>query len=108
MFILPIYIYETHTHISKTEFVTSFFDVSMSDFDLYILTKYLFIPLLVLCIPILGAQLCSYNQRWAATLANRSNARHRSNIRAPPRPLPRDLCIHSVRIWVARGAGSNS
>jgi hypothetical protein len=31
----------------------------MSDFDLYILKKYLFIPLLVLCIPILGAQLCS-------------------------------------------------
>ncbi len=26
----------------------------MSDFDLYILKKYLFIPLLVLCIPILG------------------------------------------------------
>ncbi len=24
---------ETHTHLSKTEFVTSFFDVSMSDFD---------------------------------------------------------------------------
>jgi hypothetical protein len=43
-----------HTHISKTEFVTSFFDVSMSDFDLYILKKYLLIPLLVLCIPILG------------------------------------------------------
>jgi hypothetical protein len=45
---------KTHTHISKTEFVTSLFDVSMSDFDLYILKKYLFIPLLVLCIPILG------------------------------------------------------
>ncbi len=44
----------THTHISKTEFVTSFFDVNMSSFDLYILQKYLFIPLLVLCIPILG------------------------------------------------------
>jgi hypothetical protein len=28
-------------------------------------------------------------QRWASTLANRSNARHRSNIRAPPRPPPR-------------------
>jgi hypothetical protein len=24
---------ETHAHISKTEFVTSLFDVSMSDFD---------------------------------------------------------------------------
>ncbi len=44
----------THTHISKTEFVTSFYDVSMSDFDLYILKKYLLIPMLVLCIPILG------------------------------------------------------
>jgi hypothetical protein len=42
-----------HTHTSKTEFVTSFLDVNMSDFDLYILKKYLFIPLLVLCIPIL-------------------------------------------------------
>ncbi len=38
---------------TKTEFETSFFDVSLSDFDLYILNKYLFIPLLVLCIPIL-------------------------------------------------------
>jgi hypothetical protein len=28
-------------------------DLNMSDFDLYILKKYLFIPLLVLCIPIL-------------------------------------------------------
>ncbi len=28
---------ETHTHISKTEFVTSFLDLNMSDFDLYIL-----------------------------------------------------------------------
>ncbi len=27
-------------------------------------------------------------QRWASTLANRSNARHRSNIRAPPTPPP--------------------
>jgi hypothetical protein len=34
-------------------FVTSFLDVSISDFDLYILKKYLVIPLLVLCIPIL-------------------------------------------------------
>jgi hypothetical protein len=32
-----------------------------------------------------------WRQRWASTLANRSNARHRSNIRAPPHapsPLP--------------------
>ena len=45
-----------HTHISKTEFVTAFLDVNMSDFDLYILKKYLFIPLLVLCIPIKGRE----------------------------------------------------
>jgi hypothetical protein len=32
--------------------------------------------------------LATHLQRWASTLANRSNARHRSNIRAPPRPLP--------------------
>ncbi len=47
-------------------------------------------------------------QRWASTLANRSNARHRSNIRAPPRPLPPDVCTQSVKICVARGAGSDS
>ncbi len=41
-------------------------------------------------------------QRWA------SNARHRSNIRAPPRPLPPDICIQSVGICIARGAGSDS
>ncbi len=46
-----LYINETHTHISKTELFTSFLDVNLSDFDLYILKK--FIPLLVLCIPIL-------------------------------------------------------
>jgi hypothetical protein len=27
-------------------------------------------------------------QRWASTLANRSNARHQSNIRAPPPTAP--------------------
>jgi hypothetical protein len=32
-----LYINETHTHITKTEFVTSFLDLNMSDFDLYIL-----------------------------------------------------------------------
>jgi hypothetical protein len=48
------------------------------------------------------------HQRWASTLANMSNARYRSNIRAPPRPLPPDLCIQSVGICVARGAGSDS
>jgi hypothetical protein len=34
------------------------------------------------------ATLIANNQRWASTLANRSNAWHRSNIRAPPRPPP--------------------
>ncbi len=48
------------------------------------------------------------DQRWASTLANRSNALHRSNIRAPPRPLPPDVCTQSVGICVARGAGSDS
>jgi hypothetical protein len=33
---------------------------------------------------------------------HRLNARHRSNIRAPPRPLPQDVCIQSVGICVAR------
>ncbi len=47
-------------------------------------------------------------QRWASTLANRSNARHRSNIRAPPRPLPPDICFQSMIICVARGAESDS
>jgi hypothetical protein len=48
-------------------------------------------------------------QRWASTLANRSNARHRSNIRAPPpRPLPPDICFQSVIICAARGAESDS
>jgi hypothetical protein len=49
-----------------------------------------------------------WEQRWALTLANRLNARHRSNIRALPRPLPPDLCIQSVGICVARGVGSDS
>jgi hypothetical protein len=31
------YIKETHTHISKTDFVTSFFDVIMFVFDRYVL-----------------------------------------------------------------------
>ncbi len=35
------------------------------------------------------------NQRWASTLANRSNARHRSNIRAPPpHPHPPPRCMY--------------
>ncbi len=52
--------------------------------------------------------LAYFGQRWASTLANRSNARHRSNIRAPPRPLPLYVCIQSVGICEARGAGSDS
>ncbi len=42
-------------------------------------------------------------QRWTLTLANMSNARHRSNIRVlPPPPGPPDVCIQSVGICVAR------
>ncbi len=38
-------------------------------------------------------------QRWASTLANRSNARHRSNIRAPPpRPLPPGV-LYVPKVW---------
>ncbi len=45
------------------------------------------------------------DQRWASTLANRSNARHRSNIRAPHAPSPQmymypkcgNLCGQRVR-----------
>ena len=47
------YINVKQTLISKTEFFISFFKVSMSNFDLYILEKHKCIPLLVLCIPIL-------------------------------------------------------
>ncbi len=61
---LYAYINETHTHISKTEFVTSFLDLKMSDFDLYTLKKYLFIPLLVSCIPILWGPALQYSTGW--------------------------------------------
>jgi hypothetical protein len=48
-------------------------------------------------------------QRWASTLANRSNARHRSNIRAPsPRPPPQ---MYVSKVWESvwpEGAGSDS
>ncbi len=50
----------------------------------------------------------NWAQRWASTLANRSNARRWSNIRAPPRPIPPDVRIQSVGICEARGAGSDS
>ncbi len=50
----------------------------------------------------------AHDQRWASTLANRSNARHRSNIRAPQCPLPPDICIQIVIICAARGAESDS
>ncbi len=49
-----------------------------------------------------------WGQRWASTLAKRSNARHRPNIRAPPRPLPPDICTQSVGICVASMVGSDS
>ncbi len=39
--------------------------------------------------------LCHY-QRWASTLANRSNARHRPNIRAPHAPYPQ---IYVPKVW---------
>jgi hypothetical protein len=42
---------ETYTHISKTEFVTTFFDVSISDLNFIFVRKKLFIRLIVLCIP---------------------------------------------------------
>jgi hypothetical protein len=48
-----------NTHISKTEFETSFSNVSLSDFDLYILNKYLFIRLPEYVFRSYGAQLCS-------------------------------------------------
>ncbi len=57
---------------------------------------------------VLSVQDHAASQRWASTLANRSNARHRSNIRAPPTPLPPDVCTQRVGICVARGAGSDS
>ncbi len=43
------------------------------------------------------------NQRWASTLANRSNARHRSIIRDPP---PR--CMYPKCGNLVEGAGSDS
>ncbi len=45
-------------------------------------------------------------QRWASTLANRSYARHRSNLRAPfppPPALPSDVCIQSMGICGQKG-----
>jgi hypothetical protein len=50
---------------------------------------------------------CAYlsfkNQRWASTLANRSNARHRSNIRAPHAPLPRCMYPKCGNLCCQRG-----
>ncbi len=46
-YIQTLYLNESHTHMSKTEFDTSFIHVNMSDFDIYIPKKYPFIPLLV-------------------------------------------------------------
>jgi hypothetical protein len=44
------------------------------------------------CLDELDKEQCS-NQRWASTLANRLNARHRSNIRAPPPQM------HVSKVW---------
>jgi hypothetical protein len=49
----------------------------------------------------------SVEQRWASTLGNRTNVRHRSNIRAPPTPPPPrcmytkcgNLCGQRGRKW---------
>ncbi len=47
-------------------------------------------------------------QKWASTLAKKSNARHRSNIRAPPR-LPPQMYVSKVweSVW-PEGAGRDS
>ncbi len=42
-------------------------------------------------------------QRWASTLANRSTARHRSNIRAPPTPPPRCMYPKCENLCGQRG-----
>jgi hypothetical protein len=42
-------------------------------------------------------------QRWASTLANRSNARHRSNIRAPHAPPPRFMYTKCGNLCGQRG-----
>jgi hypothetical protein len=42
-----------HTYIFQNKMLNFIFDVILSDLDLYILNKYLLIPLLVLCISIL-------------------------------------------------------
>ncbi len=48
-------------------------------------------------VPMLTAELIEdIMQRWASTLANRSNVRHRSNIRAPPRPPPQ---LYESKMW---------
>jgi hypothetical protein len=48
-------------------------------------------------------------QRWASTLANRSKARHRSNIRArPPTPTPRCMYPKCGNLCGQEGAESDS
>jgi hypothetical protein len=44
----------------------------------------------------------TYYQRWASTLANRSNAQHRSNSRAPPPPPPPRTYVSKVWECVAK------
>jgi hypothetical protein len=73
-----------------------FYSVFFQSFELLPLNK---VPKL------LSTTSSTYRQRWALTLANRSNARQRSNIRAPPRPPPHrcmypkceNLCGQRVR-----------
>ncbi len=52
------------------------------------------------CLPhtLSPAALSSDNQRLASTLANRSNARHRSNIRTSP-PIPRCMYPKCGNLW---------
>jgi hypothetical protein len=59
-----LYVNETHTHLSKTEFETSFFYVSLSDFDLYILNKYCIYSFPCWCYVFRSyvAQLCSVKE----------------------------------------------
>jgi hypothetical protein len=50
-------------------------------------------------------------QRWTSILANRLNARHRSNIRAPPPHAPSpQMYVSKVweSVWPEAGAGSDS
>jgi hypothetical protein len=54
-----IYINETPTLVSKTEFFISFSNITMTNFDLQILEKYIFIPCSRYIFQSYGAQICS-------------------------------------------------